>query len=84
MAAAGVWWFSRPSDSVVFPLEKFTLANGLTVGLSPDHASPTFTLAAAYRARGKLLADAMRWKMEDFDHAQAEAGEGAVACHGDA
>src|SRR5580700_10508947 len=50
MAAAGVWWFSRPSDSVVFPLEKFTLANGLTVALSPDHASPTFTLAVIYRA----------------------------------
>jgi predicted Zn-dependent peptidase len=50
MAAAGVWWFSRPSDSVVFPLEQFTLANGLAVGLSPDHASPTFTLAVAYRA----------------------------------
>jgi predicted Zn-dependent peptidase len=50
MAAAAVWWYSRPSDSVVFPLEKFTLANGLTVALSPDHASPTFTLAVIYRA----------------------------------
>jgi zinc protease len=51
MAAAGVWWYNRrPSDSVVFPLEKFTLANGLTVALSPDHASPTFTLAVVYRA----------------------------------
>jgi zinc protease len=49
-AAAGVWWYSRPSDSVVFPLEKFTLANGLTVALSPDHSSPTFTLAVIYRA----------------------------------
>src|SRR5580658_6983639 len=25
IAAAGVWWYSRPSDSVVFPLEKFLL-----------------------------------------------------------
>jgi predicted Zn-dependent peptidase/predicted Ser/Thr protein kinase len=50
MAAAAVWRFSRPSDSVVFPLEQFTLANGLKVALSPDHASPTFTLVVAYRA----------------------------------
>lgn len=50
-AAAGVaWWNGRPSDSVRFPLEKFTLANGLSVALSPDHASPTLTLAVAYRA----------------------------------
>src|SRR5580658_8488006 len=34
MAAAAVWWFSRPSDSVVFPLQQFTLANGLKVALS--------------------------------------------------
>jgi zinc protease len=50
IAAAGVWWSSRPSDSVVFPLETFTLANGLPVALSPDHSSPTFTLAVTYRA----------------------------------
>jgi zinc protease len=49
-AAAGVWWNSRASDSVIFPLEQFTLSNGLAVALSPDHASPTFTLAVAYRA----------------------------------
>ena len=50
MAAAGVWWFSRTSDRVVFPLEKFTLANGLTVALSSDHASPTMSVAVVYRA----------------------------------
>jgi predicted Zn-dependent peptidase len=50
LAAAGVWWSGRSSDSVRFPLETFTLANGLRVALSPDHASPTFTLAVAYRA----------------------------------
>jgi zinc protease len=50
MAAAAVWWFGRPSDSVVFPLEQFTLANGLKVALSPDHSAPTFTLALVYRA----------------------------------
>jgi zinc protease len=50
LAAAGVWWYGRPSDAVVFPLEQFTLANGLTVALSPDHASPTFSLAVTYRA----------------------------------
>ena len=49
-AGAGVWWNLRSSDSVRFPLEQFTLANGLTVALSPDHASPTFTLAVSYRA----------------------------------
>jgi zinc protease len=51
LAAAGAWWwYSRPSDSVVFPLENFTLANGLTVVLSPDHSSPTFSLAMICRA----------------------------------
>jgi predicted Zn-dependent peptidase/predicted Ser/Thr protein kinase len=50
IAAAGVWRYSRPSDSVVFPLEKFALANGLTVALSPDRSSPTFSLAVIYRA----------------------------------
>ena len=50
MAAAGFWWFSRPSDSVVFPLEQFTLSNGLKVALSPDRASPTFSLALIYRS----------------------------------
>ena len=49
-AAAAAWWFTRPSDTVRFPLEQFALANGLQVALSPDHASPTFTLAVAYRA----------------------------------
>jgi serine/threonine protein kinase len=48
--AAGWWWFNRPSDSVRFPLEKFTLANGLEVVLSPDHASPTFSITVVYRA----------------------------------
>jgi zinc protease len=50
VAAGAVWWNRRPSDSVVFPLETFTLANGLQVVLCPDHASPTFTLAVTYRA----------------------------------
>ena len=49
-AVGAFWWNNRSSDSVHFPLETFTLANGLTVALSPDHASPTFTLAPAYRA----------------------------------
>jgi predicted Zn-dependent peptidase len=48
--AAGVWVRSGPSDAVQFPIQQFTLANGLLVVLSPDHASPTFTLAVAYRA----------------------------------
>ena len=50
IAASGWWWLGRPSDSVTFPLVSFKLANGLSVALSPDHASPTFTLAVAYRA----------------------------------
>jgi len=50
IAAGGWWWFGRSSDSVRFPIETFTLGNGLHVALSPDHASPTFTLAVAYRA----------------------------------
>ena len=47
---AATWQFTRPSDSIRFPLQQFTLANGLKAVLSPDHASPTFTLAVAYRA----------------------------------
>jgi zinc protease len=48
--AVAVWHLTRPTDSIHFPLEQFTLANGLKIALSPDHASPTFTLAVAYRA----------------------------------
>jgi predicted Zn-dependent peptidase len=50
IAAAAWWWQRRPSDSVRFPLETLTLANGLKVALSPDHAVPTFALAVGYRA----------------------------------
>lgn len=49
-AGLGVWLAMRPSDSVRFPLEQFTLTNGLQAAISQDHASPTFTLAVAYRA----------------------------------
>jgi zinc protease len=49
-AVLGTWWWTRATDSVRFPLEQFTLANGLEVALSPDYASPTFTLTVAYRA----------------------------------
>ena len=48
--AAGLWLRGRTSDSIHFPLEQFTLANGLHAVLSPDHASPTFTLCMFYRA----------------------------------
>jgi predicted Zn-dependent peptidase len=50
LAAGAWWWFGRASDSVQFPIVQFKLPNGLEVALSPDHASPTFTLAVAYRA----------------------------------
>jgi predicted Zn-dependent peptidase len=50
LVAGAWWWFGRPSDSVTFPIETFKLSNGLEVALSPDHASPTFTLGTAYRA----------------------------------
>jgi predicted Zn-dependent peptidase len=50
LVAVGWWWVGRPSDSVRFPIEQFKLPNGLEVALSPDHASPTLTLAVAYRA----------------------------------
>ena len=50
LAAAGIWWSRRPSDSVVFALDPFTLSNGLPVALSADHSSPTFSLAVIYRA----------------------------------
>jgi predicted Zn-dependent peptidase len=51
LAVAGLWWWhGRESDSVRLPMETFSLANGLRVVLSPDHTSPSFTLAVAYRA----------------------------------
>jgi len=50
VGAAGVWlWLNRETDSVRFPVETLTLANGLPVVLSPDHSSPSFTIAVAYR-----------------------------------
>ena len=49
-AATALWLRIGASDPVRFPLEQFTLANGLKVALAADHASPTFTLAVAYRA----------------------------------
>jgi predicted Zn-dependent peptidase/predicted Ser/Thr protein kinase len=49
-AAGGLWLRGGSSDAVRFPLEQFTLPTGLPVVLSPDRASPTFTLAVAYRA----------------------------------
>jgi predicted Zn-dependent peptidase len=51
LAVAGIWWWQgRESDSVRLRMDTFSLANGLQVVLSPDHASPTFTLAVVYRA----------------------------------
>jgi zinc protease len=50
MAAFAWWWRGRASDSVRLPMEAFSLANGLRVVLSPDHASPTFAVAVAYHA----------------------------------
>ena len=50
VGAAGAWWFSsRESDSVRLPMQTLTLANGLPVVLSPDHSSPSLTIAVAYR-----------------------------------
>ena len=39
----------RQSDSIELPMQRFTLANGLPVVLSVDHATPTFTLAITYK-----------------------------------
>jgi zinc protease len=51
VAFLAIWlWRGRESDSFTLPIEAFTLSNGLHVALSPDHASPTFTVAVAYRA----------------------------------
>jgi hypothetical protein len=49
-AGIALWLTRRPSDSVRFRLDQFTLGNGLRAAISPDHASPTFTMAVAYRA----------------------------------
>jgi predicted Zn-dependent peptidase len=51
LIAWGGWrWWNKPSDSVRFPMESFTLSNGLQVVLSPDRSSPTVAVAVAYRA----------------------------------
>jgi serine/threonine protein kinase len=50
-AIVGTWWWtSRPSDSLRFPVEHYTLKNGLPVILSVDHGAPVFTLTVAYKA----------------------------------
>jgi predicted Zn-dependent peptidase/predicted Ser/Thr protein kinase len=48
-ALAYLWWRGGASDSVQIPIERFTLANGLPVVLSVDHATPVITLGVAYR-----------------------------------
>jgi len=48
-AAYLIWSRGRDSDSIRLPMERFTLANGLPVVLSVDHATPTFTLAIMYK-----------------------------------
>jgi zinc protease len=45
-----LWWRARPSDSVRFPIERFTLPNGLPVVLSVDHAAPSISLTVDYKA----------------------------------
>lgn len=51
LLTAGVaWWKSQPSDSVTFPIDTFTLSNGLRVVMSPDKSSPTIAVSMAYRA----------------------------------
>ena len=50
-AAVGTWLLTnRPADSLKFPVESFTLKNGLPVVLSVDHGAPVFTLTVAYKA----------------------------------
>src|SRR5579872_4494404 len=52
LAGAGIAiWMLRPlSDSLRFPIERFTLANGLPVVLSVDHSAPVFTFLVSYKA----------------------------------
>jgi predicted Zn-dependent peptidase len=70
--AAGLWITGRSSDSVQFPVEQFTLPNGLLVALSPDHASPTFTLTVAYRAGVRRDTPARRGLAHLVQHATYE------------
>lgn len=49
-AALGFWLLRPKSDLIQFPIERFTLANGLPVVLSVDHSAPLFTFTAAYKA----------------------------------
>jgi len=51
VSSAITFWILRPqSDSLRFPIERFTLANGLPVVLSVDHSAPVFTFLASYKA----------------------------------
>jgi len=44
-----LWWRGHSSDEINLHMQRFTLANGLQVVLSLDHATPTFTLALSYK-----------------------------------
>jgi zinc protease len=48
-AAWLIWWQGHASDTLTLQMERFTLANGLPVVMSVDHATPTLTLGVAYK-----------------------------------
>ena len=39
---------NKPTTAIRIPFESYTLANGLTVILSPDHATPTVAVDVWY------------------------------------
>ena len=44
---------SRPANAIKIPVETYALPNGLTVILSPDHATPTVAVVAWYHVGSK-------------------------------
>src|SRR5581483_6122247 len=44
---------TSPAASIKIPFEKYTLANGLTVVLSPDHSTPTVAVEVIYHVGSK-------------------------------
>jgi serine/threonine protein kinase len=48
--AVALWISRQPSDSLRFPIERFTLANGMPVVMSVDRSAPVFTFLVSYKA----------------------------------
>lgn len=59
---------NRSSDAINIPFEKFTLPNGLTVLLSPDHTTPTVFVDVWYHVGSKNEAPGKTGFAHLFEH----------------